>query len=75
MELEFKKFTITSDKRQFILTYEGDKSGNKYHYGDLLSLLNELPNKALLKKESKKVDELIRELQELKKFIDFNFNK
>lgn len=75
MELQFKKFKITNDTRQFILTYEGDKPGKKYHYGDLLSLLNALPNKVLLKKESKKVDELIRELQELKRFIDFNFNK
>lgn len=75
MELQFKKFKITSDKRQYILRYEGDKTAKNYYYSDLLSLLRALPDKVLLKKEATKVDELIRELQEVKKFIDFHFNK
>lgn len=76
MEIEFKKFTITNDKIQFILIYKkGEKGERRYYYGDLASLLRELPNKVLLKREAKTVSELIRELQELKKFIDFNFNK
>lgn len=75
MELQFKNFKITNDNRQYILRYEGEKYPKSYYYSSLLSLLNTLPDRVLLKKESQKVDELVRELQELKKFIDFNFNK
>lgn len=75
MELEFKKFKIISDKKQYILRYEGEKRPKNYYYSDLLSLLKALPDKALLKNEAAKVDELIQELQELKKFIDSNFKK
>lgn len=75
MELEFKKFKILSDKRQFILRYENGKQVSNHYYTDLYTLLNALPNKILLKKESKEIDKLVKELRDLKKFIDFNFNK
>lgn len=69
MELQFKKFKITNDKRQFILIYEGNPS-RKYYYSSIKDLLLNIPKKMMLKSESQKIDELIMELNSIYKFIE-----
>ena len=75
MELEFKKFKIWSDEKQFNLQYKkGEKTGQTFHFSDFGSLLKSIPNKVILKSESTNIDELIKELKDLKYFIERNVN-
>jgi len=71
MELEFKKFKIKSDDRQYTLQYrKGEKANQYFHYSDFESLIRALPNKVILKSEATKIDELMKDLRDLKYFIE-----
>lgn len=65
--IEFNKFSISSDGRQFILKYFNDIK-NRY-YVNFESLLLSIPNKHLLKSEAENIEELLNELKKIKKDI------
>lgn len=67
LNLKFKKVTITSDERCFIVKYNDDKFGRNYYYVNFENLLNNLVNKYLLKSEAKKVEQVLEEIKDLKK--------
>ena len=69
LNLKFKKVTITSYERCFIVKYNDDKYGKNYYYTNFESLLNNLVNKYLLKSEAKNVNKVIEEIKDLKKEI------
>lgn len=69
MELNFKKVSITNDGRCFVLKYKKDEYNRSYYYADFESLLYNLLNKYLLKSEAKEVNDILKEIKNLKSEI------
>lgn len=69
MEIKFKKFTITENGRCFVLKFSDRKGEKNWYYADFESLIEALPNKIILKSESKTVKELTDEIQRFKNLL------
>lgn len=65
IEIKFKKVTLISDSRQFILKYNDEKNPINHYYSNFGSMLVALKHKYLLKSEAKSIKDLENELRYL----------